>query len=289
MMVRVRPALAGAVVLVAILGTLEATEKIQSLWSEGGFSVDGQPVDWNGKGRMLKDEDMMFGVSNDNENLYVAMYISEQKKLAQVFSRGMTLWFDPNGGKKRSFGVRFPLSRRPGGARQRGGSGSTARRERSGGGAGVQTPPESGSGPANAEQPRTVNDMVAAMRELEIVGPDKDDLHRAPLEDVQDVVLRASWQGQGLFYELKIPLARNEDHPFGIGVRPDKPLGIGIETPRVERAPTIGGMTGSTRSGGRGGGTGSSGVPTSAAGMASRVSPEQLKVWVKVELAEPNR
>jgi hypothetical protein len=95
-------------------------------------------------------------------------------------------------------------------------------------------------------------------------------------------------------YELRLPLAgRSGAQPYGIGAKLDRALGLGIETPRLERPEgAIGGRGGDGRRGGGfrrgGGGFGDPGGRGSDAGMRGRGGVSQLKavkIWTSLTLA----
>lgn len=118
--------------------------------------------------------------------------------------------------------------------------------------------------------------------------------------DASDVNVRAALEEGVLFYELKIPLARTDVQPFGIGVREGKKLGIGFTTPKMEDRRSrmggdmSGGGMGGGMSGGMGGGTGGGmgggrggmsrgGMGGGRGGMERPEMPERLNLWIQVE------
>jgi len=55
------------------------------------------------------DAKMMYGIMNDNENLYVFLEISDKTVQRKVLMGGLTFWMDTVGKKKKQLGITFPL------------------------------------------------------------------------------------------------------------------------------------------------------------------------------------
>jgi hypothetical protein len=225
----------------------------------------------------------MVAAVNDGEFLYVRLTASDAATRRQIMRQGMTVWFDPAGGTKKRFGVRYPVVERGGpdgegrGGR-RGGSGGE------GGGRGEGTPDES-------EAPRD---------RVDILGPGKDDARSLTRDHLSglDVALRSE-QGT-LQYELKVPLARSADHPYALDAAPGKTIGVGLETAKMQqRSPGMGRGGGGGMGGGGGGGGGMGGGGRGrGGGMGGRGGggrggdrergpepPKPLKSWATVTIA----
>jgi hypothetical protein len=201
---------------------------------DGPIAVDGRFDDWYGHPEPFGKDPIAIQFLNDTEFLYVRITASEPSARMQIMRQGMTMWFDPAGGTKKKFGIRYPVVERggdeAGGRGGRGGFGGF-------GGSRGQGPPPDDSGPSTER--------------VDILGPGKDDarsLTRDHLSGV-DVAIRAE-QGT-LQYELKVPLAATGDRPYAIGTTTGKTIGVGIETAKMEQR-----SFGSGRGGGFGGGGG---------------------------------
>ncbi|MBI9073915.1 MAG: hypothetical protein JEZ02_00795 [Desulfatibacillum sp.] len=252
---------AGLLLGLCLLGC--AAPKMQSLWLDREVNVDGQDQEWQSCLLHYDEKNrIMVGAHNDDLHLYVRVSSRSRSFADQAIGSGLTLWFDPDGGKDKVFGVRYPAGwiippqnrgRKVGGAKGAMGS--------------VQ-----GDFPQNPS-------ASALPAKVEILGPEKGqkrlmDLHDA--ETLEDIQVRIGLK-DGLFvYEGRISLQR-----LG-GLDNNGPMGMGIQTlVRVD----MGGP-------GRGMGAPAGGMGGPASGMGgpgSGVGPdmdEGAELWLRVWLAQ---
>ena len=202
---------------------------------DGAITIDGRFDDWYGHPDPFGNDPIAVQFLNDGEYLYVRLTASDPAARMQIRRLGMTLWFDPAGGTKKRFGIRYPVVEQGEGGADEGFGGGRGRR---GGG----PPPE--------------DDSASPTNRVDILGPGKDDarsLTRGHLSGV-DVAIHAE-QGT-LQYELKVPLAPSGDHPYAIDTAPGKTIGVGIETGKLPRRSSGMGRGGGMGGGGMGGGGG---------------------------------
>jgi hypothetical protein len=83
--------------------------ELASKWRDREISIDGDQADWSGILRFLEDEQTSVGVVNDGDFLYLCLVSSSQGPVMQTVRSGFTVWFDREGGKKKNFGIKFPL------------------------------------------------------------------------------------------------------------------------------------------------------------------------------------
>ncbi len=194
--------------------------------------------------------------------------------------QGLIVWFDPSGGDKKHFGVKFPVGVLPDDAPGRGRGG--VRRGPGGG----RPPGDPGSGnPAQPDQPA----QLEPTNRLELYGPEKDDAHSFVTDMAPGIAVKVG-EVQGYFvYELKVPLARTADWPYAIDAKPGVLIGFGLETPKMERLSREerGGMGGLGGRGGGMGGRGGVGGRRGGSGGNDRQSeqPKPLKTWATIQLA----
>ena len=100
-------ALAAVVAAVAIAVAAE-TLRIDSAWSAEAPAIDGKLPDWPSPLVTLGSTPVSLGVRNDGESLYVALASSEQATRTMLGAAGFTVWFDPAGKDKKSFGIAVP-------------------------------------------------------------------------------------------------------------------------------------------------------------------------------------
>ncbi len=118
-----RAAGGGAVAIAAAAEVL----RVDSAWSAVAPAIDGRLPEWSSPLVTLGSTPVSLGVRNDGEFLYVALASSEQATRTMLGAAGFTVWFDPKGKDKKSFGITVPPTmtggpgmrgRGPGGAPQ---------------------------------------------------------------------------------------------------------------------------------------------------------------------------
>jgi hypothetical protein len=188
---------------------------------------------------------------------------------------GLTVWFDPAGGRNKSFGIRFPVREKapkePG--RKTG-----------------EPPAEGGLEPTDIPPGPAMTGSV-----VEIIPSEKGAPRRVGLEAAGGIEVSIEPSSGFLVYELKIPLVRSEAVPLAVGASPGGVVGIGFETGKIDRrigprpesvgrpggvdTPPMGGPAG----GGMGRGRGGMG-PGGGRDMEPDL-PKDLKLWAFVRLA----
>ena len=194
---------------VAFLGCNEWT--LTSDRKNFDITIDGKDTEW--QGRMAQVENIYLGICNDDEYLYVCLSATDKVAKAQMlglFRQSFCLWFDPAGQKKRSFGLRI-----------------------------------SNESPFmnealvnklkfidNAAFNVIANEMMSHM-EIEVL---RDNYPVAMLSDTKgiDVAMGTEMNGRKLIFEFKIPLIKNENHPFAIDTSAGNTIGVGLETSRID-------------------------------------------------------
>jgi hypothetical protein len=239
--------------------------KLSSNWCDREIAIDGDQADWAGKLRFLEDQQASVGVLNDGDFLYLCLVSSKEGPVMQTVRSGFTVWLDSEGGKKKNFGVKFPLGMQ-----------------------GEPVPMMDRSKPREPEMPKEFLD--ASLKEIEIIGPGEGQVQRAEGFEEQGIEVKIVETRGKFVYELKVPLAMTADHPYAIGVKEGKPVGIGLEAgepnrPEMGDRPPGGGFPGGGAGGGPGGGPGGGGPP-GGGGRGSRPEmSEPIKLWLKVSLA----
>ena len=245
-----------------------STLELESTWKDRDITMDGKGGDWLGAKYYFEDSAVSVGLINDEQYLYVSMMTENPMLRAQIMRQGLIVWLDPQGGKNKTFGIKFPLGR------------------------------QGGEEEGERMDPRDMMDEMAreemmqrlqeTMTELEVLGPDEKVLGRVDIEDAQGIEVKMR-NARGIFvYELKIPLASSEENPFAVGVEPGDIIGVGFLSPKMQMRRPSGMRGGGGMPGGGGGmppgGGGGMGGRGSISGMG-RMMPQELKIWAKVQLA----
>ena len=77
-------------------------------WTSDVMIIDGKRSDWVDKPfNYFENEDIVLGLSNDNDNLYLFFSFKNRQWAQMIRSGGLTLWFDGQGKMKKNWGLRF--------------------------------------------------------------------------------------------------------------------------------------------------------------------------------------
>ncbi len=228
-------------VQILMLSSIGCTEnEFTSHWRDREISVDGAQEDWQGQLTVPKDKNVALGFMNDESKLYVTLSSSDRTIMMQIMRLGFTVWFDPKGGKKEVFGVKYPTGTL--GMGRRSNMGRDGR-------------------PGLEEQVRSLPESHLW---VEVLGPGKDDIARLSVMDTTGIRAKTELSSDGRFvYELKIPLGSSPDSHYAVNTSPGKTVGIGFETGEIDLTAMRSQRAGSGMRGGgmRGGGRRPGGMP----------------------------
>jgi hypothetical protein len=80
---------------------------LESYWHDENFTKS-----IAGKLKYDEESGFMYAVSNDKENLYIDIRVSDKTVQRKILSMGMTVWIDTTGKKQETMGVTFPIGMR---------------------------------------------------------------------------------------------------------------------------------------------------------------------------------
>jgi hypothetical protein len=245
---------------------------IESVRREGEIVIDGIPIEWRGATTWIESPNCAIGVKNDDDYLYLCLSSPLEEIAVQIVMRGFTVWLDPAGDKGKTFGIRCPV----------------------GFPMGTGKPRELGE---VARDQAKFNEMIVerlrgAGSVLEILGADDDSSVRLTAGEAAGIDVALGYQDGRVVYELRVPLRRDEQHPYGIGADGKHRIGVGFQTPEIKRDEVMAGMGGGRRGGGPpdGAPTGG-GVPGDEMGggrwQGGRPGnmPQPIDIWAKIQLA----
>jgi hypothetical protein len=253
---------------------------VESKWREHEIVIDGKSDDWVGALQYFEEKNVSVGMLNDNSFLYMCLIIDQQQLRNQIMAQGLRLWFDPEGGNEKSFGIKFPI------------------------GLGMMRPNRE----ITEEDRERMQDQDArqelfkrSLTELEILSGGIDDGLRMTVDEAKGIEIKLKMYNGQVVYECKVPLLTSEGMPYVIKARAGDAIGVGLESPKLDmqakRDRTGGGMQGG---GGRDGGMPSGGSMTGGrrgeggrGGMSggrdgrggNQQLGEELKVWASAQLA----
>lgn len=240
-------------------------QKLDSNWLDREIIIDAKSDDWLDTLYYFESEMVSLGFFNDESHLYVCMLAEHPILQAQVVGQGFTIWFDPDGGKEKTFGIKFPIGMR--GDKEQ-----------------MDFMPTQ-EGELDREKMREA--FEKSLADLEILGPGGAK-HQIPVEEAKGIEIKVR-NRTGLFvYELKLPLKSDAEHPYAVGANAGAAIGVGLEIPEVDmdemrnamrdKMDGQGGMPPGGGRGGMGGGMGRRG------GQRPKM-PNGLDVWASLQLS----
>ncbi|WP_424961306.1 hypothetical protein [Ekhidna sp.] len=222
------------------------------------MSIDGSNEDWPHLVHFDKEAGMLYGVTYDQENLYVLARIYEDEAKRHVISSGLTVWIDPDGNKNREIGLSYPVI-------------------------GRQPKKERNRDKQNAGRERELDDKQ--LENIMVQGVFSEDMQitrKSHLAIDLDVMIGFD-STRNLLYELKMPLsllkqkAKKDIGKIAIGFELSSPTRpINVSSPS-----SVGGASRGRGGGMRPGGGRRGSGPTGT----QRVTPNQTNsFWYQVEL-----
>jgi len=246
--------------------------KVESIFKTHEIVIDGNDEDWSDAKYYIKKHDIVFGVMNDNDFLYLCFYPTTSELTRQVLSQGLTLWINNDAKRKKNYGIRFPL-----------GMQNLMNQ---------QMPEENGNQSRKSDRksgkvdPKMMDRMVKSIsKELEIISQGKDQKEVIKFADLNGVEIGIAFEKELFTYELKIPLADNPDFTVSIGADPTSKIALGFEVPEPDKEAMKekDGM-GDRPSGGRSGG--GKGMGKGIRSNKTQQSEQGLNIWTTIQLVE---
>lgn len=267
----------------ALICTLLALNVSANEAQPAPITIDGDASDWQGHLVYQDEYDVEVGTWYDAKYLYICLKSSNKMTSRMITARGLDVWFDHKGKKKKRFGIGWPLGMRQddGEPRQRG---------------------------SQSWEPDAMAKRMDTMLSQLKIHKSKKDHEIVSISDLKGIQVEADFGPEGFVYELRVPFTTDAEHPYAIGGRGDE-VGIGFIGPKPERK--RGGRGGGMAAGGRGGGRGGFGGGMSGMGGGGRGGmgggkgfggggrggpgagaggqmqrPEPLKLWITAKIQD---
>ncbi len=181
----------GLVLVLGILPGLAAakTAQVQSRWQEGQLKIDGDVLDWGTSSFSCeKAVKVDYAFANDMAYLYLLFIFNDLKYVSSIAQTGMTIWFNTDGKKKKTLGVRFRRKRIPA--------------------ATVVAIMEKKSGPLPADRKKEIMSKPEhAVVQFMAVNKDGEDVTGQFFKDMPEPELQIKKTDQGrLVYEFQFPI-----------------------------------------------------------------------------------
>jgi hypothetical protein len=192
-------------------------------WKDRDITIDGRNDDWQGALGYLGDPVVALGFLNDVSGLYVCIATNVPDLRDGMIKRGLTVWIDPKGGKKKTLGIRLAPAAAPAGPGQ-GPKGTPPQ--------GAQEPqPAEAPAPPQATEPGA---RIGASSRLMVRLPGREDW--TAVDETGSGVVAALEESNGLaVFEMMIPLAAGPEAPVALGAAPGASIAVSFETPKPER------------------------------------------------------
>jgi hypothetical protein len=191
---------------------LSKEEEVKSYWTASPVRIDGFKDDWAGVALATeKKVKVDYAFKNDAENLYVLYIFKDPKYLSSISMTGLTLWFNPEGKKKKNYGIKFIQKQISADALI-----SLTEKER---------------GPLPEEKKKEIRNFPSYLiNDTEIVN-EKSEPGSEPSESskIKPAAFRVMKQQNLLVFELAIPLKRMTEQTSAVGIEPGKKVAIGFE------------------------------------------------------------
>ncbi len=197
-----------AAIVLAAGARIPAADKqeFSSRWRDRDVRIDGIDEEWRDLLQPVKGEHFSVAFQNDGDALYFCLVTTNSVAIKQIARMGLTVWLDPAGGKKKTFGARFPAHGSP--------------RPQPGRPPGAQPPGDaaSGSQPVGVRPP-----------DIDVLGPGSKDVRQVENGN-SGIIARMGGNPNLLVYEIKIPLRRTDAVVFAPDVDAGAALRVELET-----------------------------------------------------------
>jgi hypothetical protein len=189
---------------------------VESKWRNHNITISGNDDEWGSATMYVPEAKISVTLFNDSTDMYIRVCSRDRGIQAHVLGMGMTVWFDPGGGKDKSFGIRFPIGRKD-----------------------IDAPVFA---KADTRKPEDFENVIEeSNNELEIVYPVLDEYYRMLMSaaETHGISAKLHFTKGNLIYELKIPLVRDEHRQHAIGIAKNdidavSAICIGFETPEPD-------------------------------------------------------
>ena len=222
------------------------------------------PLQYNSKAQML------YGISNDNQNLYVALQITDKTVQRKILLAGLTFWLDTTAKGKEQLGLNFPVQKS-----SRMNRGKTKGQQRN------------DQKLTKAEIKKFNDKYLNGMSEILVIGYDGETESRLGANKNAkgiNAILRLD-SLQVLYYEVQIPLQMIFDQPDAFLNDSTKYFSYAFETGHFEMPlQASGGMK--SKGGGQGGGGGRGGGGRSG-GQSSDMNSEMKQEML--QMSQPSK
>lgn len=196
-----------------------SSQQVTSIQNNGEIKIDGEQTDWKQLTNM-KGENISFGFSNDENNLYISMITNDRSKIMNILGGGLEVWIDP-GNSSDKIGIRYPEKPDPAEMMEE------MRK---------QGPPdfkkEQQGRNYNKELDPMMKNFIEKQKELYVLDENGNVIKSYPI-DSKDYKLNMNVNRENLCYELKIPFGKK---PF-LNLKDGANINVDFQSGEIEMGP----------------------------------------------------
>jgi hypothetical protein len=277
-------------ILILIIGSLSVlflscdNFSVLSKWKTGEIAIDGNDngKEWDGAKYFFEKSNCSVGLINDNDFIYLRLSTSDRSIQKSILAQGLTIYFNDKGSKDKKIGIRFPAGlkrngkKNPSETKPQGQNGPPDDNNQGqtepldDNTPGQFTPPDNDNNPNDIKDAAKRHDeeIATAIKNssanIFITGPAKNVTTTLSMEDANSYKIFAAvnYEKGNLVLEMKVPMIRDENNPYGICIKKSKKVGVGflvniVSQNRPEGSRGMqggrGGMGGGNSGGGMGG------------------------------------
>jgi uncharacterized membrane protein YgcG len=248
-----------------------ASSNMNSLWQNNEIKIDGDASEWSRSIQQIPDKKISIGFRNDDKFLYVCLASEDRSKIMMITRAGLIVWFEPESGDKNKFGIKYPIAVTQ----------STP----------LKAPEMNREGKTGENIDNILNKWLEEQNEFQIINKDKFPLTALPFVNDEGIEAKLGYRSNQFVYELKVPLATNEQFSFAVDAMPGEKVTVKFETEefitegmRDNRSSGGGMMSPGSGSGNRSGGGKGGGGGGMRPGMGGGNMFEPLNYTVEVKL-----
>ena len=176
--------------------------------------VDGKQLDWGNSFTSVKNENAAISFKNDDENLYICFITSDNRKIVNILSSGLTVWLYPSDSKD-VIGIQYPV-RKP---MEELHSVANERRE--------------GMEPADING--RIQRLLKVQNELIIVDENNIGVYSSLPDAEKGFKAKIGYGMDQLVYELKVPLTTNKEFTqFVFRANPGDNIKVKFESGKIQ-------------------------------------------------------
>ncbi len=258
--------------LISLFGGCSGLE-VLSKWQESNLIIDGSKQDWGNNLKYIKDEKVAVGITNDEQNLYLCLVVSENERIIKLLKSGLTIWFEPQSSDVEKFGIQYPIK-----------NNTTVVMDFS-----KRLKPTG----RRVKQERVVNKLLIEQNEFLVLNEDEYPLYASPLKSNNGIEVKIGYEFGQLVYELKISLVGRKESLLKINTTLNEEIKLGFIAGKIERPERSGEAEMGNKSGGKSGGGQKGGMSGGRRGGSSGRGRQQninsviepINFWINTAIA----